>query len=301
MDVAMSDQLQRLKAALADRYAIEREIGSGGMAIVYLGRDIKYRGRQVAVKVFKPHLVSSVAYERFLLEISIVAKFQHPNIVPLFDSGVADNLLYYVMPWVEGDTLDDHLKQEGQLHLDDALQITRDIAAALQYAHAHGVVHRDIKPGNILLSSGMAMVADFGVARALGTSSDENLTDDGIAVGTPFYMSPEQALASEQASRLTDIYALGCVLYKMLTGRVPHEATSPQEVIARRIHQPAPRVREIRRRIPKKIDAAVAKALHPLPSERFHTAEAFSRAISPKRKKPGAFGTTPTLPLVGPK
>ena len=137
--------------------------------------------------------------------------------------------------------------------------------------------------------------------RRQGRHDDENLTTDGFAVGTPFYMSPEQALASEQASRLTDIYALGCVLYKMLTGRVPHEATSPQEVIARRIHQPAPRVREIRRRIPKKIDAAVAKALHPLPSERFHTAEEFSHAISPKRKKPGAFGTTPTLPLVGPK
>ena len=164
--------MDRLKAALADRYAIDRESGSGGMAIVYLGRDVKYQDRQVAVKVFRTHLISTVAYERFLREISIVAKFQHPNIVPLFDSGVADSLLYYVMPWVEGETLGDRLKQEGQLHLEDALQITREIAAALQYAHAHGVVHRDIKPGNILLSSGMAMVADFGVARALGTSSD---------------------------------------------------------------------------------------------------------------------------------
>jgi len=241
----MSDVLERLKTALADRYTIEREIGSGGMAVVYLARDEKL-GREVALKVLRPELAASLGGERFLREIEIAARLTHPNILSLYDCGEADGQLYYTMPFVEGESLRDRLNREKQLSIDDVLQVTREVADALGHAHSLGIVHRDIKPENILFQGGHALVADFGIARAVTEAGAETLTETGLAIGTPAYMSPEQASGSKDIDARSDLYSLGCVLYEMLSGDAPYTASTPQALIAKKLSDPLPRVSTVR-------------------------------------------------------
>ncbi|MDH3369028.1 MAG: tetratricopeptide repeat-containing serine/threonine-protein kinase [Gemmatimonadota bacterium] len=268
----------RLAQALSDRYTVEREIGAGGMAHVYLAQDRKHH-RQVAIKVLRPELSASLGTERFLREIAISAQLQHPLIVPLYDSGEADGLLYYVMPYVEGESLRDRLRREKQLPLDQAIAICTDVAEALTVAHSHGVVHRDVKPENILLSGEHAMVADFGVARALSAAGGAALTDSGVAIGTPAYMSPEQASGVDDVDARTDIYALGCVLQEMLTGEPPFTGVSAQAIIARHASQEPPSVRVVRPTVPDSVERAIGRALAKVPADRYTTAAAFAEAL----------------------
>jgi len=237
----VTDPLDPLRSALADRYAVERQVGEGGMATVYRAKDLKHE-RTVAIKVLRPELSVSLGGDRFLREIRVAANLQHPNILGLYDSGEAGGLLYYVMPFVEGESLRDRLNKEQQLPLPDALQITREAAEALQYAHEHGIVHRDIKPENILLLGGHALVADFGIARAV-QASGEKLTQTGMAVGTPHYMSPEQALGSEHVDARSDIYSLGCVLYELLIGQPPFTGPNSMAIMARHSMETVPACR----------------------------------------------------------
>ncbi|MEJ2240306.1 MAG: serine/threonine-protein kinase, partial [Gemmatimonadales bacterium] len=216
----MAHQLDSLNSALSHRYRIVRELGSGGMATVYLAEDVKHH-RQVAVKVLRPELTASIAVDRFLREVEIAAKLAHPHVLPLYDSGKANGFLYYVMPYVSGGSLRDRLNNERQLPVEDALQITKEVAEALDHAHSQGIVHRDIKPENIMFEGGHAIVADFGVARAVSQAGGERLTETGIAVGTPHYMSPEQASGESVIDGRADVYALGCVLHEMLAGETP--------------------------------------------------------------------------------
>src|SRR5881296_3373508 len=250
------------------------------MATVYLAQDLKHH-RKVAIKVLKPELAAALGPERFLQEIEIAAGLTHPHILPLYDSGEATGLLYYVMPYVEGETLRNRLDGAGQLPLAEAVQITREVADALSYAHRHDVVHRDIKPENILLEAGHAVVSDFGIARAITAAGGEKLTGTGIAVGTPAYMSPEQAAASARVDERSDIYSLGCVLYEMLAGEPPYTGPSAQIVIAKRLTDPVPSVRRLRDTIPPAIDGAVSKALAKAPADRFVTAAQFAEALTP--------------------
>jgi serine/threonine-protein kinase len=270
----MPDVLDRLKAALADRYLIERELGAGGMATVYLAEDVKHN-RKVAVKVLRPELGASLGAERFLREIQIAAQLTHPNILTLIDSGEADGLLYYVMPYVEGESLRDRLDREKQLPLEDALLVTREVADALSLAHSHGVVHRDIKPANILLEAGHAVVADFGIARAVSTAGGEQLTETGMATGTPAYMSPEQGSGEKELDARSDIYSLGCVLYEMLAGEPPYTGPTAQAVFAKRLSEPVPHVSTLRETIPQSVEQAITKALAKAPADRFATATGF--------------------------
>jgi serine/threonine-protein kinase len=276
----LSDAVGGFATALADRYAVQREIGSGGMATVYLGKDLKH-GRQVAIKVLRPGLSADLGPERFLREITIAAKLSHPHILPLFDSGEANGFLYYVMPYVEGESLRERLVREGQLATDDALQLTRQVAAALDYAHARGVVHRDVKPENILLQHGEALVADFGIALAVTATAatEERLTMGGCFVGTPEYMSPEQALSEEGIDARADIYALACVLFEMLAGEPPHVGPNAQATIAKRLANPAPAIRHIRKEVPLGVERALTKALAAIPADRFPTAGSFANAL----------------------
>src|SRR5512140_3679313 len=216
----MTDVLVRLTAALADRYRLERELGAGGMATVYLAEDLRH-GRKVAVKVLRPELAAVIGADRFLAEIRTTANLQHPHILPLFDSGSAEGSLFYVMPYVEGESLRDRLRREKQLPIPDAVRIAGEIASALDYAHRHGVIHRDIKPENILLHDGTALVADFGIALAASKAGSERMTETGMSVGTPQYMSPEQAMGEREITARSDIYALGAVTYEMLSGEAP--------------------------------------------------------------------------------
>src|SRR5256712_1950864 len=227
----LADLLARLQSALGDRFAIERELGRGGMATVDLARDLRH-GRPVAIKVLKPDLAAALGPERFLREIEIAAGLNHPHILPLHDSGEAGGFLYYVMPFVEGESLRGRLNRERQLPLEDTLQITREVADALSYAHSHDVVHRDIKPENILLQAGHAVVSDFGIARAITAAAGENLTATGVVVGTPAYMSPEQASGQSRIDGRAGIYAPGCTLYEMLAGDPAFLASTPQAVLA---------------------------------------------------------------------
>ena len=284
----MPDLLERLRAALEDRYAIESEIGRGGMAVVFLAEDLKHR-RQVAVKVLSPDLTSEVATERFLREIEIAAGLTHPHILPIHDSGDADGLLFCVMPYVHGESLRERLSREKQLPLDDALQITREVAEALDCAHEQGIVHRDIKPGNILLEHGHAMVADFGIARAVEQAGSDGITKTGLAMGTPAYMSPEQAVGSSDVDGRADIYALGCVLYEMLSGETPYTGPTPQAVLAKKRTEPTPRISVVRETVPPEVEAALTKALAKTPADRFATANQFAEALmkpsgEPQRK-----------------
>src|SRR5919109_1369420 len=243
--LSLTDLLARLQAALADRYTIERELGHGGMATVYLAQDRKHH-RPVAIKVLKPELAAALGPQRFLREIDIAAGLTHPHILPLHDSGEADGFLYYVMPYVEGETLRDRLNRERQLPLGDALSVAREVADALSYAHSHNVVHRDIKPENILFQTGHAIVSDFGIARAISAAASDSVTQTGVAIGTPGYMSPEQATGSRTLDGRSDVYSLGCVLYEMLAGEPPFGGSIQAVIVSRKLTQPPPSVRELR-------------------------------------------------------
>jgi hypothetical protein len=275
----MTDTTDRLAAALSDRYRIERELGAGGMATVYLAEDLKHQ-RQVAIKVLKPELAAVLGAERFVQEITTTAQLQHPHILPLFDSGTADGFLFYVMPFVEGETLRDKLNRETQLGVDEAVKITREVADALDYAHRHGVIHRDIKPENILLHDGRPMVADFGIALAVSAAAGGRMTETGMSLGTPHYMSPEQATADKEITGRSDVYSLASVLYEMLTGDPPHVGSSAQQIIVKIIADEARPVGEVRKSVPPNVAAAVAKALEKLPADRFESAQAFSDALA---------------------
>jgi Tol biopolymer transport system component len=274
----MTDRLEDLKRAIADRYRIERELGSGGMATVYLARDVRH-DRDVAVKVLRADLAASLGAERFLREIQIAANLTHPNILPLHDSGEADGTLYYVMPYIDGESLRDRLSREVQLPIDEALQIFREVADALGYAHRQGIVHRDIKPENILFAAGHAVVADFGIARAVTEAGGDSLTQTGLTVGTPAYMSPEQATGAQELDSRTDLYSLACVLYEMLTGETPYTGPTPLAVVAKKLSEPLPRVSVVREAVPVSVEAALTKALSRTPADRYRTAEEFITAI----------------------
>ena len=275
----MSDLLDRLKAALSDRYAIERELGAGGMATVYLAEDLKHH-RKVAIKVLRPELAASLGPERFVREIEIAANLTHPHILPLHDSGEADGFLFYVMPYIEGESLRDRLDREGKLSVDDGIRITDQVASALSYAHERGVIHRDIKPENVLMAGDQAIVADFGIARAVKVAGGERLTGTGLAIGTPAYMSPEQAMGVEDVDARTDVYALGCVVYEMVGGRPPFEGTTPQAVVAKHAVDAVPGLRARDPAIPVYVERAVEKALAKNPADRFHTPSAFAEALT---------------------
>ena len=285
----MTDVLPRLTEALSDRYRLERELGQGGMATVYLAQDIKH-DRQVAVKVLRPELAAVIGAERFLSEIKTTANLQHPHILPLFDSGEADGFLFYVMPYVEGETVRDRMNREKQLPVADAVRITTEVAAALDYAHRHGVIHRDIKPENILLHDGSALVADFGIALAASKAGGSRMTETGMSLGTPHYMSPEQAMGEREITARSDVYALGCVLYEMLTGDPPFTGSTAQAIVARVVTEsPRPMLAQ-RHTIPPQVEAAVLTALEKLPADRFATAAEFAAALADTRFTPR--GTT---------
>jgi len=278
----VSDPLARLRVALAERYTIDRELGRGGTGIVCLAQDQKHH-RQVAIKVLKPELAAALGRERFLREIETAAALNHPHILPLHDSGEADGFLYYVIPYVEGESLRDRLDRERQLALEYALQIAREVADALSYAHSHNVLHRDIKPENILLSAGHALVTDFGIARAITAGGGGQLTEVGTLVGTPTYMSPEQIDGSQYIDGRADIYSLGCVLFEMLVGEPPFKGSTLTAVIANRLSAPAPSPRVFRELVPEAVDATVRKAMANLPADRFSTAAHFAEALGTLR------------------
>ncbi|MFC1575000.1 serine/threonine-protein kinase, partial [Gemmatimonadota bacterium] len=273
------DSMERLAAALSDRYRIDGELGEGGMATVYLAQDLKH-DRQVALKVLKPELAAVVGAERFLSEIRTTAHLQHPNILPLFDSGEADGQLFYVMPYVEGESLRDRLNRERQLPVDDAVRITTEVAEALQAAHDDGIIHRDIKPANILLRKGKPLVADFGIALAVSAAGGGRLTETGLSLGTPYYMSPEQASADRDPDARSDVYSLGCVLYEMLTGEPPFPGSSAQAVLAKILTGEAERPTQHRRSIPPNVEGAVLRAIEKLPADRFVSAVEYAKALS---------------------
>lgn len=271
---------ERLTAALADRYTVERELGAGGMATVYLAEDIKH-DRKVAIKVLRPELAAVIGAERFLSEIKTTANLQHPHILPLFDSGQVNGTVFYVMPFVEGESLRDRLDREKQLSIADAVRITTEVASALDYAHRHGVIHRDIKPDNILLHDGRALVADFGIALAATRSEGgSRMTETGMSLGTPHYMSPEQAMGERDLDARTDVYALGCVCYEMLTGETPFTGPSAQSIIAKVMTERPTAPSATRDTVPAHVEDAVMQALAKLPVDRFGTAAEFAQALA---------------------
>jgi hypothetical protein len=303
----------RLASALADRYRLERELGQGGMATVYLAEDLKHN-RKVAIKVLKPELAAVLGAERFVQEIATTAQLQHPNILPLFDSGRtggkadgrSDDFLYYVMPYVEGETLRRKLDRETQLGVEEAVKIATEVADALQYAHEHGVVHRDIKPENILVHAGRPMVADFGIALAVSAAAGGRMTETGLSLGTPHYMSPEQATADKTITNRSDIYSLASVLYEMLAGEPPHTGSSAQAIIMKIVAEPVQAVTELRKSVPPNVAAALSKALEKIPADRFDSARAFADALQnpafalPGRQAETAVGCRlPALPVLG--
>jgi eukaryotic-like serine/threonine-protein kinase len=272
---------EQLRAAISDRYRIEEEIGRGGMAAVYLAEDLKH-GRKVAIKVLLPGTAQPYEPQRFLREIRIAARLSHPQILPVHDSGECDGLLYFVMPYAGCETLRDRLTREGSLPIDAALRITRAVAAALGYAHRHSVIHRDIKPENILLQEGEPVVADFGVATAMSAAGGDNvyITDRGFAVGTPAYMSPEQASAERDLDGRSDLYALACVLFEMLSGQPPFAGSSPRATMARHAIEPAPSIRSLRPTVPLAVEQTLQRALAKAPEERFATMVEFCEALA---------------------
>jgi eukaryotic-like serine/threonine-protein kinase len=286
----VTDVLGRLTTALADRYRIERELGAGGMATVYLAHDVRH-DRQVALKVLRPELASILGAERFLSEIKTTAHLQHPHILPLHDSGEAEGLVFYVMPYVEGESLRDRLTRERQLPVEGAIRIASEVAGALDYAHRRGVVHRDIKPENILLHEGQALVADFGIALAASrTGGGTRLTETGMSLGTPHYMAPEQAMGEKEITPRADIYALGCVLYEMLSGEPPFTGPSAQAIIARVMTEEPRSLTLQRHTIPANIEAAVRTALEKLPADRFASAAEFAQALKDPHFSAGETG-----------
>ncbi len=278
----MGDLLERLKAALADRYTIRRELGSGGMATVYLADDLRHE-REVAIKVLRPELAASLGNERFLQEIRITAKMSHPHVLPLYDSGEADGFLYYVMPLVIGESLRDLLNRDMQLPVDDAIRITCEAAEALAHAHGHGLVHRDIKPENILLSDGHAIVADFGISRAVSKAGGNRLTQTGMAIGTPAYMSPEQSAGDPKVDARSDVYSLACVLYEMLAGQIPFTAPTAQAMMARHTMEPVPPPSVMRPSVSPELEDVIVRALAKNPADRFENATEFGRALAAVR------------------
>jgi eukaryotic-like serine/threonine-protein kinase len=283
---------EQLNAALAGRYAIDRLIGEGGMATVYLARDIRHN-RKVALKVLKPDLGAIVGVDRFLAEIEVTANLQHPNLLPLFDSGAADSLLFYVMPFVEGESLRTRLDREKQLPVDDVVRLAAAIASALDYAHRHNVIHRDLKPENILLHDGQPLVADFGIALAISNAGGNRLTQTGLALGTPLYMSPEQATGERMIDARTDIYSLGVLTYEMLTGEPPHIGNTSQAIIARVLTDRPRSIRQSRPSVPEHVERSVLRALEKLPADRFASAKDFAESIS------GARAVVPVSMAVG--
>ena len=276
----MTDLRAQLEAGLAGQYALLRELGRGGMATVFLATDLKH-DRPVAFKVLHPDLAQSLGPERFQREIRLAARLQHPHILTVHDSGATAGQLWFTMPFVEGESLRDRLRRDRQLPLEDALRIARQAAQALHYAHEHGVVHRDIKPENLLLTSdGNTLVADFGIARALGVAEDEDqLTQTGMSVGTPAYMSPEQASGDRALDARSDIYSLGCVLFEMLAGEQPYTGPTMQAILMKRLSDPVPRVRSGRPSVPEAVDAAISKALAPVPADRWASAAQLVQAL----------------------
>jgi serine/threonine protein kinase len=274
----VTDLFTHVQAALAGGYAIERELGRGGMATVYLAQDLKHR-RPVAIKVLAPELAAALGRERFLREIETAARLSHPHILPLHDSGEADGLLYYVMPYVAGESLRDRLNREQQLPIEDAVTIAGEVATALSYAHSRDVVHRDVKPENILLSEGQAIVADFGIAGAIDAAGGGKLTRTGIVLGTPAYMSPEQGAGERALDGRSDVYSLGCLLFEMLAGEPPFTGPTAQAIIAKRFTDPVPSVRRLRETVPVAMDQAIAKALARAPADRFATPHQFAEAL----------------------
>ncbi|HZI77629.1 MAG TPA: protein kinase [Gemmatimonadales bacterium] len=299
---------QLAAGALAGRYVIERELGRGGMATVYLAHDQKH-GRPVALKILHPDLARGLGPERFLREIKVAAGLSHPHILPLFDSGETEGLLYYVMPYVEGESLRQRLAREPRLSVDEAVATSRAVASALDYAHQHGVVHRDIKPDNIMFHQGEAMVTDFGIAKALSWTEDETLTQTGLLVGTPWYMSPEQSAGDTRLDGRSDIYSLGCVLYEMLAGRKPFEAPSALAILSMHIADEPPPLTASRSDVPPAVEAAVLRALAKAPEDRFSTAAEFGRALADSANlrgvvtdsagaKPSAMNSIAVLPFL---
>ncbi len=276
----MSTSLDTLQLSLTDRYAIERQIGRGGMATVYLATDAKV-GRRVAIKVLLPDLAAAVGGERFHREIQIATHLTHPNILPIYDSGEAGSTLYYVMPFVEGESLRDRLTRERQLAIDDAIRITCQVASGLDHAHRANIIHRDIKPENILLESGQAVIADFGIARAVTSVTDYNtLTGTGISLGTPAYMSPEQAMGERNLDGRTDQYALACVAYEMLAGQPPFTASTMQAIVARHVAEDAPLITTVRPAVPDEVEDVILRALEKVPADRFPTIGQFAEALA---------------------
>ncbi|HEX5577227.1 MAG TPA: protein kinase [Gemmatimonadaceae bacterium] len=291
----MTDVAARLTAALADRYIIERELGQGGMATVFLAEDVRHR-RKVAVKVVHPELAAVLGAERFLSEIHVTAALQHPHILPLFDSGQADGQLFYVMPYVEGESLRSRLDREHQLPIDEAVRLAREVASALDYAHRHGVIHRDIKPENILLHDGQAVVADFGIALAVTNAGGGRLTQTGLSLGTPQYMSPEQATGERDIDARSDVYSLGAVTYEMLTGDPPFTGPTAQAIVAKVITTDPPRLMTQRKSIPESVEFAVLKALDKMPADRYASAAEFSKALTDSS---GSFARTESRTTAG--
>ncbi len=292
----MTQALDRLAAALADRYRLERELGAGGMATVYLAHDLKH-DRQVAIKVLRPELAAVIGADRFLSEIKTTANLQHPHILPLFDSGVADSFLFYVMPFIEGESLRDRLNREKQLPIADGVRIATEVAGALDYAHRHGVIHRDIKPENILLHDGRALVADFGIALAASKSGGTRMTETGMSLGTPTYMSPEQAMGEREITARSDVYALGCITYEMLVGDPPFLGGTAQAIVAKVMtEKPVPPSR-MRDTVPVAVEDAVITALAKLPADRFASAAEFAAALDGKVE--GARSATRMRPVRG--
>ncbi len=292
----------RISQAVADRYRVERELGAGGMATVYLAHDLRHE-RQVALKVLRPEIASAIGADRFLAEIRTTAKLQHPHLLPLFDSGRVDGastddveLLFYVMPFVDGESLRQRLAREKQIPVFEAIRIAMEVADALDYAHRHGILHRDIKPENILLHDGHALVADFGVALALTRAAGaERLTATGLSVGTPQYMSPEQAAGEPDLDARTDVYALGTIVYEMLTGEPPHTGATPQIIMARAATERPRPIRDVRATVSPQVEAAVMTALQPLPADRFSSAADMARALRAATDRSAEWSGT-TLP-----
>jgi serine/threonine-protein kinase len=288
----VSDQQARLNAALGEQYSITREVGAGGMATVYLARDVKH-DRQVALKVLRPELASALGAERFPREIRIVAQFQHPHILSLYDSGEAQGFLYYVMPFVDGESLADRLARDKQLPVADAVRILREVADALAYAHKRGVVHRDIKPGNVLLSGRHAVVTDFGVAKAVSAAGGDKVTTVGMAIGTPQYMAPEQAMGQGDIDARADIYALGILGYEMLAGRLPFAADTPQGILAAHVMEAPKDIRDVRPGIPGPLADAIMRCLAKNPADRWQTADDLVAQLELVATTPSG-GMTPT-------
>ena len=292
----MTDMLGRLTSSLAGRYRIERELGQGGMATVYLAHDVRH-DRHVALKVLRPELAAILGGERFLKEIRTTANLQHPHILPLHDSGEADGTVFYVMPYVEGESLRERLTREKQLPVEEALRIAREVADALDYAHRHGVVHRDIKPENILLHGGHAQVADFGIALAASKSEGSTrMTETGMSLGTPHYMSPEQAMGEREITAKSDIYALGCVLYEVLSGEPPFTGPTAQAIVARVMTERPRPLGSQRHTVPAHVEAAVMTALEKLPADRFATAAEFAAALGSGGTTAGRYAGTRAAP-----